>query len=106
MAKKTKTNKRIPFVPECTTFGCEQLAYLVPDLTRPAIAYKEPSRRMYKNEDGSWESGGDLTSVVSHESNAHPSGLCYYHLKRALGLFDLEYPLKAAPPSMFDLPTK
>jgi hypothetical protein len=105
MAKKTKTDLRIPFVPECSKPGCEQLAYLLPDTSKPPRSFKEPSTRMYTNEDGTFESGGDLTMVVAHESKAHPSGLCYYHLKQALGLFDLQYPVKGRVPAMFDLPT-
>lgn len=45
----------------------------------------------------------ELISVVINKSRritacrpseAHPSGLCYFHLKEAVGLFDAKYPIE------------
>lgn len=50
---------------------------------------------------------GDLT-VISYGLVPHPSGLCYYHLKKELGFFSncptsLRYPLSDPSPKILDV---
>lgn len=40
-----------------------------------------------------FDDGGNLT-VISFGLKVHSSNLCYYHLKKELGIFDAKYPLK------------
>ena len=102
MAKQTKTDLRFKPCPPCKHKGCQQQTYFIPDFTQPPRVYKEPSRRSYKEADGTFTQGGELTSTISYPTKAHTSGLCYFHLKQSLSLFELKYPLKAQSPAMFD----
>jgi hypothetical protein len=80
-------------LPKCSTPGCDQQPYMVPDFTAQPRVHKEPSKRNYRESDGMLTTGGDLTSTVSYPLKPHKSGKCYYCLKVAENYFHAKFPL-------------
>ena len=89
--------------PECKHPGCHEQVYFMIDTSKPSRKFLEPSK-VYVEPTGERVMGGDLTATMAFPSYPHPSGLCYYHLKKHENLFHAHYPLpkqlKARPMGM------
>ena len=79
--------------PRCKHPGCYEYPHTVPDTSKPNIRHEEPTK-IYINEDGERIVVSGLTATIAPPLKKHPSGLCYYHLKRKENYFTAKYPLK------------
>ena len=64
----------------CKKNLCNQPCFMITDSTA-----KESKRNLTKR---------GVLITISYGLMSHPSGLCYFHLKKDLGLFDAHYPLE------------
>ncbi len=73
--------------PTCSHSDCHEHPFMIVDESAPLRWHKEVGTEKEKDDIR-------LTSSVSRGLLKHPTGLCYFHLKKREGFFDRHYPLK------------
>lgn len=71
----------------CKTRDCHEQPYMMVDYDAPLKHVLEPTKEK--------DDGRRLTMTYHWGLIPHPTGLCYYHLKKREGFFDRKYPLKS-----------